>query len=88
MIRFLYEKKYTLIHPSLDNKYISSFENNPLNIPFSNIIKVSNQIFKEIFESRAQIENETIGVVITKENLNDYLSFVSKDIGNIVIKDN
>ena len=50
--------------------------------------QVSNQIFKEIFESRAQIENETIGVVITKENLNDYLSFVSKDIGNIVIKDN
>ena len=50
--------------------------------------QVSNIIFKEVFEPRVQIENERIGVQITKENLNDYLSFVSQDIGNIVIKDN
>ena len=50
--------------------------------------QVSNVIFQEVFESPDQIENQAIGVLITKENLNDYLSFVSKDIGNIVIKDN
>jgi hypothetical protein len=50
--------------------------------------QVSNIIFQEVFEPRGQIENQAIGVLITKENLNDYLSFVSKDIGNIVIKDN
>jgi hypothetical protein len=50
--------------------------------------KVSNVIFQEVFELRGQIENQAIGVLITKENLNDYLSFVSKDIGNIAIKDN
>ena len=50
--------------------------------------QVSNIIFQEVFEPRVQIENERIGVLITKENLNDYLSFVSQDIGNIVIKDN
>ena len=49
---------------------------------------VSNIIFQEVFEPRGQIENQAIGVLITKENLNDYLSFVSKDIGNIIIRDN
>lgn len=49
---------------------------------------VSNIIFQEVFEPRGQIENQAIGFLITKENLNDYLSFVSKDIGNIVIQDN
>ena len=50
--------------------------------------QVSNVIFQEVFEPQGQIENQAIGVLITKENLNDYLSFVSKDIGNIVMKDN
>ena len=50
--------------------------------------QVSNIIFQEVFEPRVQIESQRIGVQITKENLNDYLSFVSQDIGNIVIKDN
>ena len=57
----------------------AKFNSNDMSISFNS---------RYLTDIASQIENETIGVVITKENLNDYLSFVSKDIGNIVIKDN
>ena len=67
---------------------ITQVENNFLDNGWHFKPRISNIIFKEVFEPRVQIENQRIGVQITKENLNDYLSFVSQDIGNIVIKDN
>jgi len=49
--------------------------------------QVSNIIFEEVFESRDSTSNIKMGLLVTIENLNDYLSFVRKDIGNIVVND-
>ena len=49
--------------------------------------QISNIIFKEIFETEVDISRDKIGVLVTKENLNDYLSNLRKDISNIVLDD-
>jgi len=67
---------------------ITQTENNFLDNGWHFKPRVSNIIFKEVFESRGQTDNERVGTMITKENLNDYLSFVSKDVSNIIISDN
>ena len=67
---------------------ITQTENNFLDNGWHFKPRVSNIIFKEVFESRGQTDNERVGTMITKDNLNDYLSFVSKDVSNIIISDN
>ncbi|MDC1387024.1 hypothetical protein N8384_06485 [Candidatus Thioglobus sp.] len=49
--------------------------------------QISNIIFKEVFETEVDISRDKIGVLVTKENINDYLSNLSMDISNFVLDD-
>jgi len=50
--------------------------------------QITNIIFKQVFESSGEALDNNLGVLITKENLNDYLLSTSNHIDNIIIDEN